>query len=101
MWELGEKEGGRTGSDYVYALGMALHWHGFSIEDFARLAWIWRFTPGSSGRDVNAGSRALSRVWAKAMSRRVSVAEQARRLLRENARQRIEHARAYRCSHGQ
>ena len=39
MWEHGEKEeGGRTGSDYVYALGMSLHWHGFDIEDFARLA---------------------------------------------------------------
>ena len=60
MWEHGEKEeGGRTGSDYVYALGMSLHWLGFSIEDFARLARIWRFTPGNSGRDVNASPRAI------------------------------------------
>ena len=70
LWEQGEKkeDGDRTGSGYVASLGFHLARLGFSPQDFAHLAWVWKFTPGTSGRAVNGGPRSLSRVWAKALA---------------------------------
>lgn len=68
LWERGEKkeDSDRSGSGYVISLGYHLARLGFSLQDFAHLAWAWEFTPGDSGRTVNGGPRSLSRAWAKA-----------------------------------
>ncbi len=73
MWTDGIKEEEtKQGSGYVLSLGFHLANHGFSLMDFAQLAWLWKFTPGASGRAVNAGPRSLARVWARVEAERAA-----------------------------
>ena len=108
-------------NDYGYddwiRIGMAARQGGVGFEDFDRWSRKWSgyseadtVRAWNSFRDIHSiGVGTLFREadnWAPGWRPRrqrlqSSVAEQARRLLRENARQRIEHARTYRCSHGQ